>query len=301
MQTLVFNHQSAVQEETSNRAIYQTVVADFQALPADQLVAVNIDPNVAVLAVLGALPRIRTHRDALATLPGFNVERFDKLEAYAGALRYAHRVFQLASEPPDILKNLQEEASQLRDLLFKDVTVAIARNLIAKEKLDDLKGANGYKNTANDLDLLVGVLQDHWAQVQGKVGTTEQELEYAERLSHHLLRVFGVRENGPEGIAEVSEMRTRAFTVFSKTYEGVRQALAYLRRDIGDADKIAPSFYLARNAAKKNTEQAPEAEGTGTTAAGTAAHEEPTQVPPGATAQSGGAPGVVNPADPFAP
>jgi hypothetical protein len=146
---------------------------------------------------------------------------------------------------------LQEEGSAQRELLFKDVTAAIARGVIPADAIDDLRGANGYKNTANDLRVLVAVLRNHWAALGGRGFTTEEELNYAGKLSSHILRVFGVREHGATSLAEVNDMRQRAYSLFVKTYDEARQGIIYLRRRAGDADRIAPSLFGGRNVTRK--------------------------------------------------
>lgn len=294
MNTVVFSHKSAVMQEASQREAYEALVAEFELFPAEQLLPVNVDIPDAITAALGALPRINAQREALATLPGFDIARFDRLELYARALTYAHDLYQVASQPADDLKSLQEEAAQLRELLFRDASVAVAREFMPKDALDDLKGANGYTNTANDLRLLVVALRQNWAKIQGKCATTDEELTYAEKLAFHLLRIYGLRENGPEGRARATDMRMRAFNVFFKLYDEVRQSIAWLRRGQGDADKIAPSLYVFRSHARKKEGTAVAPDGASPTVEGD------TESPKAASTNANGAtspiaPGAVNP------
>ncbi|HXS18046.1 MAG TPA: hypothetical protein VN764_12705, partial [Polyangiaceae bacterium] len=242
----------AVIGEFSEVEAYESIAAELKALPAEAVQSINLDVSTAVAIAFGALPALITFRDQLETLPDFDAVRFDKLEIYALALSHAHSLCQSASQPPDDLKALQEEGSAQRELLYKDVTAAIARGVIPADAIDDLRGANGYKNTANDLRVLVAVLRNHWASLDGRGFTTEEELNYAGKLASHILRVFGVREHGATGLAEVNGMRQRAYSLFVKTYDEARQGIAYLRRRAGDADRIAPSLFSARAAKKKD-------------------------------------------------
>ncbi|HVJ19154.1 MAG TPA: hypothetical protein VM686_27230 [Polyangiaceae bacterium] len=137
------------------------------------------------------------------------------------------------------------------------------RGLLDDAPLDRLKGAQGYKNVAQDLESLVDMLQDNWSRIEGKVLTTRAELEHANRLATRLLRIVGEREHGPEvEITAVSQVRVRAFMVVQRVYENVRRAVAYLRADEGDADVIAPSLHTGRPPRRKATE--PVNKGTGT-------------------------------------
>jgi hypothetical protein len=53
MNTVVFSHQSAVMQESSQREAYEVVAAEFQALSAEQLLPVNVDIPDAIAAALG--------------------------------------------------------------------------------------------------------------------------------------------------------------------------------------------------------------------------------------------------------
>jgi len=297
MNSIAFSHTSAVQEEASQEDAYRSILLELEALSPERLQPITTDISSAVATALGALPRLLTQREALAKLPDFDLARFDKIEVYARALNYAHRLFMIASQPPDDLKAMQEEGAQLREVLFKDASAAIARGLIPKDALDDLKGANGYKNTAVDLQILVGALQENWAKVKGRCGTTEEELAYADKLVIHLLRTVGTREIGPEGVAQTTDARLRAYTLLVNTYDDARRALSYLRRQAGDAERIAPTLFGPRNSKKKESSevdvatepatQSATAEGTPQQAA--MGHTQPTAVPLAAA----------NPAEPY--
>lgn len=251
MNQIAAARRGAVIGEFSEVEAYESIAAELKALPPEAVLPINIDVSSAVAMAFGALPALVTFRDQLKALPDFDVARFDKLETYALALSHAHGLYQIASQPPDDLKALQEEGSAQRELLFKDVTAAIARGVIPADAIDDLRGANGYKNTANDLRVLVAVLRNHWAALGGRGFTTEEELNYAGKLSSHILRVFGVREHGATSLAEVNDMRQRAYSLFVKTYDEARQGIIYLRRRAGDADRIAPSLFGGRNVTRK--------------------------------------------------
>jgi hypothetical protein len=249
--TILFANHEALIEETSLQEAYELVAPELDGLAPSEVQIINLDIPSSVAMVLGVLERLRAQREALATLPGFDLERFDKLETYAQALTYAQRLHLIATQPADQLPAFQVEASTIRELLYKDASVAVARGWIAPESLNDLKGANGYKNTASDIQILVGVLQVNAAKIQGRMGATEAELEYAEKLAFHLLRSYGVKKNGTEGPAETADRRQRAFTLLFRTYDEARQGIAYIRRAFGDADRLAPSLFTARATKRK--------------------------------------------------
>lgn len=299
MNPTAFSHTSAVQDEASQGDAFRSVLPELEALSPERLQPITTDIPSAVATALGALPRLMAQRDALATLPDFDLARFDKIELYARALNYAHRLFLIASQPPDDLRALQEEGAQLREVLFKDASAAIARGLIPKDALDDLKGVNGYKNTALDLQILVGALQENWTKVKGRCGTTEEELAYADKLVIHLLRTVGTREIGPEGVAQTTDARLRAYTLLVSAYDDARRALSYLRRHTGDADRIAPTLFGPRNSKKKESSESDIATET-TEQSVIVPDASPDQPALGLGAPKPAPTGAVNPADPFA-
>ena len=107
------------------------------------------------------------------------------------------------------------------------------------------------------------VIQSVWQQVQGKILTTSQDLESALRVATRLLRVVGLREQGPAQVAQATDERVRAYTLLLSAYDDVRRALAYLRAPQGDADDIAPALHPGRPRSKKTTAEAPPAPSVG--------------------------------------
>jgi len=224
---------------------YARVKADLAALKPDELVRINLDVPLAEATILGVLPELKALRDRMAKeLPTFDVVEFDKLEDYVLALGFTQAALQMASLPPDDLQSLVAEATKLREQLLADARSLSLRGLFDPQKLDQLKGANGFKNVAQDLQALCFAMQDTWAQIQERAATTTEELLEASRVGTRLMRVIGVREQGPALVAAATEQRQRAFNLVLHTYEDARHAVAFLRRREGDADSIAPSLYV---------------------------------------------------------
>lgn len=103
----------------------------------------------------------------------------------------------VATQPPDDLQAFHEEGVSLRETLYADVVTLIRRGFINEATIKDLKGPNGYKNVATDLQILASLLKDNWAQIEGKCAVQMAELEHALKLAARILRVVGLREQGP--------------------------------------------------------------------------------------------------------
>jgi len=237
---------------------YKNLFDEIRNLPASDVMAINIDIPAAVTTVMGALPKIKAHRDAVAShLPHHDIARFDKIEAYALAVGQAQALYQAASAPAEPLDELVAQAVQSRDLLFSDASALARRNLLDGQKLNDLKGGTGYRNVGFDLLTLVAMMRNNWTAISGNSGVKQAEIDQAAKLGARLIAAVGLREQSPAVVAEAADNRQRAFTLFVTAYDQVRRALSYLQWNEGDVDQIAPSLYAGRNNGRRKSPDAP--------------------------------------------
>jgi hypothetical protein len=101
--------------------------------------------------------------------------------------------------------------------------------------------------------MLVNVFKASWAQIQGKCAVTESELARGGKLVAWLMEVVGLREQGPAERAKSTDMRVRAFTLFTRTYDDARRAVGFLRWKRADVDDIIPSLYAGRSNGRTGT------------------------------------------------
>ena len=246
------------------------IAPDAAALSEEEVTQVNLDLQQATGTILGVLPEVMALREKIVKdLPAFDITHVDKLEDYALALRFAHAAYQTATQPPDDLTDLSNEALALRERLLADAKALSLRNLLDPRKLDSLKGANGIQNVAQDLQMLSQILQESWPKIQSKSATAAEELQAASRIGTRLTRIVGVREQSPAQEAAVIEQRQRVFTLMMRAYDETRAAIAFVRRREGDAESITPNLYTgkgrSRLANKPSTDGAPATEPTSTT------------------------------------
>jgi len=236
-----------VSDELLAEDAYARVKPELAELAQDELVKVNLDASAALQTILGVLPRVKALREQIVReLPAFDIASFDRLEDYALAFGVTQTAFLMATKPPSELRPLTEEAVQLRETLLKDAQALARRSLIDGAQLARLKGVNGYKNIAQDLQILSSILSAAWPIIQGKSGTTSDELKTASQLSTRLSRIVGLREQGAAHLATVTDDRLRAFTLVFRTYEAARRAVGYLRARQGDANTIVPALHPGR-------------------------------------------------------
>lgn len=200
---------TSIESESTGAEGYEAVRSELEALSEAELLPVNLLVPAVISRVLGALPHLARFRNQLARLPDFDRARFDRLELYARALSFAHARYQVSAKPPNSLRALREDARGLRTLLLKDVELAVARGWVPRDTMRNLRGHDGYRNTAHDLEILSGVLEKYWEKLEGKCGTSAAELEYASRLSFHLLRSYGFRRQSEDAKAGTRAERAR--------------------------------------------------------------------------------------------
>lgn len=235
---------------------YESVKSDLLALSPDAFLAINLDIPSAVATAAGVLPEVKTLRAQIQTaLPGFNIDRFDKLPQYAMAAGHADSMLAVSTGPQDQLRTLVEEAGDLRQVLRSDAQALAKRGLIAPTSLTNLSGLRGYKNIAADLRKLVNILRADWGSLESKCATTKPEIDRAALLSSSLIQGVGLREQGPSELSDLAEMRVRAYSLFVSTYQDVRRAVAYLRGTEGDVDSIIPSLHASRNRRTKKVKE----------------------------------------------
>ena len=240
------------------RDAYERLLDAIRNVPAANLIPINIDIPTAVTTALGSLPEIRALRPrVVAEMPQFDIDRFDKLEAYTLAAGHAHALFLAASEPAQAIEELSAAAITTRQTLFADASALAMRDLLDGQRLRDLKGSTGFRNQAFDLLTLAALLREMWPTIAGKTALDLTELDKAEMLADRLLTAVGLREQGPAMVAAQAEIRQRAFALFVSAYDHARRAVSFLRWQEDDVDEIAPSLYAGRNTRRKASDAQP--------------------------------------------
>jgi hypothetical protein len=95
------------------------------------------------------------------------------------------------------------------------------------------------------------ILRKNAATIAERTSVKPEEIYAAENLADQLGTAIGLREQAPQIVAEAVRNRNAAFTLFITTYEEIRAAVGYLRRQEGDAASITPTLYTGRGPSKK--------------------------------------------------
>jgi len=275
---------------------FQRVEAEVRAVPEESLRALNLDVPSIVTTVLGAWPEIFALRADVASLPGFDMSRFDKLRDYALALAHTHGAFRGLAGPPDGLTKLAEELAGIRDMLFADAMALAKRGVFDEARVAKLRSGPGYKSLAFDVVGLVQILRERWAEISGRTGVQQAELDHAAQLAQRLVTSVGLKEQQPVATGGVALLRQQAFTLLVSAYDQVRRAISYFRWNEEDLESIAPSLWSGRGG--RSTPESPPAPPPMLTPPPPAAAVSNTAVPAAAQAASTQSVGVGLPGSP---
>ena len=216
----------------------------LNAIPAADVVRVNLDVPRAVRSISRSLLRARTLERRIATeLPLFDLSLLDKLSDYASALSQAHALYNAVETPAPPGKETLRQAREVRMLLCDSAQLLVLHGVIGDGQLDKLASPNGYTNVAQNLELLVAIHKRVWSKLQGKTLLTLDELDAALTLAASL------RDTSVPGLAHLTaanDLRARAFTLTLRAYREMRRAVCYLRGPEGDAEAYVPNLYAGR-------------------------------------------------------
>jgi len=199
-------------------------------LEKDRLSSVNLEPFVAAAVVRGVIP-------------GLLPLRKDLLETYAFALLQAETLYQAVTARSKAMAALLREGFALRERLVADAHSLAERGLLPKPQLSKLTVPNGYRNIGADLLSLSTLLRGSWPTIASNTPITLAELDRAETMAEQLLAAIASRQRRSVAANAAADDRKRAFTLMVNAYDEVRCAILYLRRHVGDADRITPSLY----------------------------------------------------------
>lgn len=236
-------------EDNSRTYALDALREELLAIPARDLLPVNLDVAAAALVVLGATPEIRTHRAALVALVGEEMASvLDRLDLVARAALQAHSTLRSMEEGGDI-PALSREVVRVREVLVAVVRLLIVRELVPASVLRELQGAHGFRNQCVDVLLLTSLLEERWSEVGPHTGLSLEDLHRAEASTNALATAVGIRNQASR--SPIAEMRQRAYTLLARTYNEARRLIAFLRWNHGDADQIAPSLQGRRTARRR--------------------------------------------------
>jgi len=203
-----------------------------------------------VTTVLGALPAIRAHREAIvAALPGHPVELLDALEDRALGAWHANL---LALHGPNIdVALLEADGQRLREDLLIAAEPLAHRDLFDRARLAEIRAAKSPLHV--ELVALAELYLAHWPRIAGKTPGEKKEAEQAAKLGADLALALETHAQLARvaALGALETLPTRALALLVEAYDATRRALAYLRWREGDLEALAPALKKKAPRAKK--------------------------------------------------
>ena len=221
--------------------------AELEAIPARDIMRLNLDPMGVISVVLRADPRIRSLRAEFErSLHDFDFELVDGLRDYALAFYHTHTSFMATAVPVRCPPELMQQAKPARARLLNFLNACAQRGLVDEVRWQRLRGTKGYLNVAADLGLLASIALATPGVRRFEDLLPPGELKRAELLARELLAISGKRDVHEDVLSAARDRRARAFTKVMLSYSEARRGLTYVRAPYGDAEDFAPILSTKR-------------------------------------------------------
>ena len=235
--------------EPELRAAAARIAPELAAMADDDVDTINVGITLAYW------PTFAPHIADVVQLPTVTALRMPRLRDYALAMNHWHSVVKMAQAPAPDLSGAVDAGVTTRDRIVKDLSALAAHGLLEANAFASIGGTASYRKVGQDLIDLGTLIHARWSDIGAKSLLSLSAADDAIRQGQEILRTMVERDRAPTNLATASLLRSKAFTLFSRTYDDARQALLFLRRREGDVDSILPTLYPGRGASKKRSDE----------------------------------------------
>lgn len=212
------------------------------AIPADAIRPINVDVPSACSVMLGASDSIKAHLDeVVAIIPGFVRADAEQLTERAEFAHYAYSACLGVADDKSAKEELAKGNAlrkQLQDWADSCVKLGFASGLDIKE-IERIP--YGYRDTPHALNALHAFFIERRESIEANVKLPWTDIDSARAIAARISTLAG-STGKPDASAPNWDLAQRAFTLVANAYDECRAALAYVRRQQGDANTIAPSY-----------------------------------------------------------
>jgi hypothetical protein len=228
-------------------SIYRAHIDEIRAVPTESLIPINLELGAAVARVLSVLDTVQPWQQELQQrLPHFDPRIIHRLRGYAYALLHAHTRCEGRRNLDRATRDLLAKASELRSRFLSDANAMARRKLIDRQVLEAFTGVRCHTHKVSDLSALVQLFRQNWEGIRYKTAVTLEELEEAYQLTLQLDSALDRFKPGSDAMTSRRLIRAQAFTLFARTYDELRAAVAYVKWTNAEYETIAPSLYAGR-------------------------------------------------------
>lgn len=242
------SHDATSPGEPEPRAAAERLAPAMAALAEDEVLRMNLDPTLAVTAILGRWPHLTGLLPAIDALAPNESARIRTLRECALALYHWQSCVLSATDGDDVVGSLVETGIAMRERALADLTALSHRGLVDAAALANYRGTSSFRKVALDLAGLSALIHARWEVIAGRTLLTLEEADALGRHGHALLEALGGRDRTVGPTASTLRQRDRAFTLFRKAYDETRRAVEYLRYHEDDADDFVPQIYVGTRA-----------------------------------------------------
>lgn len=228
---------------------FASVQAEIQAVPARELLPINLDLARAAGRGSAAAKRIAPLLPELEKLHGLDFRQVEWLGIYALALLHAHDLAIEGGTEVLGLAALLQEAGPLREDLLRSAELLAHFGVVTSERVAAIRSGHGHADTASDLIALGRLFDEIWDRVEERTLVTWAMVERATVLGAQLNTALAMRELAGSPLVPPTDRRhlqAQAFTLFARAYDEARRGVTFLRWREGDAHLLMPSLYPHR-------------------------------------------------------
>jgi hypothetical protein len=230
---------------------HQRTLPKITAVDSKDLEPQTVDVDAVYTRAGSAVVRSQAYKEQVLALANIDKEAVNNLEDYWLATGYAQTLHRIATSPVASVPVLYQKLLATREIMALDAKALGARGLLPSEKVKDLTGIVSHTTAAFDVMGFCAVFREHWDAIVGKTALQMSDIVEGETLAEQLLKAVTERGAADMDAGATNLNRWRAFTLFARAYQEVRDGIAFLRRREGDVDVIMPPLYSLRGGRRK--------------------------------------------------
>jgi hypothetical protein len=233
----------------AHQAALESLQPELERIDPQSLGHYNMDANFAAAVVQAAVQSTLPWSDLIVSLPTIDRAAIERLPTLALALQQANfRVEALQPGTSTFDKDL-EEARPVREELLEGAALLARRGKLSLENVQRIRAGVGHRDLINDLGALVTMV----APFQSEGGVVDSNtIRRAEVLVVRLTNALTQRNLGNPELAPMLLQRSKVAALLQRAYNELRAAVAFVRRNDGDADKLTPTLYVVGTRSKKD-------------------------------------------------
>lgn len=241
---------SSLSHDDGWRQAFLSVKDELLALDPSRLATIRVNVSDATVLVRRQVPRIASlQTDFDRDLRGFPPDIGARLDTVSLAMDFAQLAFDTARSPGHELETLRTACIEHRRLLGAALEPLVAFGHLEPAQLATQRDGKSSIGIAQDVRAMVMLIEGDAAPLRSRLLVSDEQVEAARKDAARLMECVSDRKLHDARAEAAAELRARAWTLLSDTWDRVRSAVTYVRRGHGDADSFAPSFVSALRAA----------------------------------------------------